>query len=125
MGSNCKGFLRTRSLRCWVASLTFSLSGVWITHAQTQLPEGPGRAVTERMCTSCHGVEQFTGMRMTKQRWAETVDDMVARGAQGSDADINQVVQYLTDNFGGGKIAALPESVMKAAGASAAAGVQR
>jgi alcohol dehydrogenase (cytochrome c) len=115
MGSNCRGFLCTRSLRCWVASLAVCLSGVWITHAQTHLPQGPGRAVTERMCTSCHGVEQFTGMRMTKQRWAQTVDDMVARGAQGSDADINQVVQYLTDNFGAGKIAALPESVTKAA----------
>ena len=116
MGSNCRGFLCTRSLRCWVASLAVCLSGVWITHAQTQLTQGPGRAVTERMCTSCHGVEQFTGMRMTKQRWAQTVDDMVARGAQGSDADINQVVQYLTDNFGAGKIAALPEPVMKPAG---------
>jgi alcohol dehydrogenase (cytochrome c) len=90
----------TQSVSCWVAGLTFCLSSASITHAQTTLPDGPGRNVVERMCTTCHGVEQFTGMRMTKQHWSQTVDDMVTRGAQGSDEDITQVVSYLTENFG-------------------------
>jgi hypothetical protein len=36
---------------------------------------------------------------MTKQHWADQVDDMVSRGAVGSDADVRQVVEYLSRNF--------------------------
>jgi alcohol dehydrogenase (cytochrome c) len=113
------GLFRSRplGLRSW--SLVFCLTAALSSHAQTRLPEGAGRAVTERMCTTCHGVEQFTSMRLSKQGWTNMVNDMVARGAQGSDAEIDQVLQYLTDNFGAGKTAALPESVMKPAVESA------
>jgi alcohol dehydrogenase (cytochrome c) len=115
MGFADREFLRFWPLGSRCLGLVICLSTAGISHAQTPLPAGAGRAVAERMCTTCHGVEQFTGMRMSKERWTEMVNDMVARGAQGSDADINQVIQYLTDNFGAGKVAALPESVMKPA----------
>ncbi len=85
-----------------VAALVF-LSFTRSAHAQSGLPEGPGKTVVERMCTTCHGLNVVTGQRMTKQEWADQVDDMVARGAIGSDADIRQVVDYLSRNFGKGK----------------------
>jgi alcohol dehydrogenase (cytochrome c) len=110
-----RGFLRSWAPGMRILNLFFCLSTAWISHAQSQLPAGAGRAVTERVCTTCHGVEQFTSMRMSKQAWTEMVNDMVARGAQGSDADINQVIQYLADNFGAAKTATLPQSVMKPA----------
>jgi alcohol dehydrogenase (cytochrome c) len=98
------------------------LSAALAAHAQSALPEGSGKTVVERMCTTCHGVEQFTGLRMTKQHWSQTVEDMVARGAHGSDDDINQVVRYLTENFGtvGGAKAAVMSEPMKQEPASAA-----
>ncbi|MGC2401128.1 MAG: PQQ-dependent dehydrogenase, methanol/ethanol family [Acidobacteriaceae bacterium] len=69
-------------------------------HAQSPLPDGPGKATVERMCTTCHGLNVVTGQRMTKQGWADQVDDMVSRGAVGTDAEIKQVVEYLSRNFG-------------------------
>jgi alcohol dehydrogenase (cytochrome c) len=69
-------------------------------HGQSGLPDGAGKAVVERMCTACHGLNVVTGQRMTRQGWADQVDDMVSRGAVGTDADIKQVVEYLSRNFG-------------------------
>jgi competence protein ComEA len=64
------------------------------------LPDGPGKAVTEKMCMPCHGLENVVKARLTKDRWAKEVDDMVARGATGTDDEIEQVINYLAANFG-------------------------
>jgi putative heme-binding domain-containing protein len=37
---------------------------------------------------------------MTRAEWAAVVSDMVARGAQGSSAELDKVVSYLSINFG-------------------------
>src|ERR1035438_9184041 len=50
--------------------------------AQT-LPDGPGKAVVERMCTPCHSLDSVVRARMTKDRWSNMVDEMVSRGAVG------------------------------------------
>ena len=47
------------------------------------LPDAPGKAVVERMCKACHGLETIVSAKYTKDRWGEIVDDMVSRGAQG------------------------------------------
>jgi hypothetical protein len=64
------------------------------------LPDGHGKTVTEKMCTPCHGLENVIKVRLTKDRWAKIVDDMVARGATGTDDEIEQVINYLTAKFG-------------------------
>ena len=79
--------------------LVASLGTISRVEAQSDLPQGPGRAVLERMCTTCHGLNVVTGQRMTKKGWADQVDDMVARGAVGSSDDIRQLVDYLAANF--------------------------
>src|SRR5258708_2789712 len=64
------------------------------------LPEGKGKDAVLRMCASCHGMDRVTGEKNTRKRWNEVVDDMVARGAEGSDEDAAAVIRYLTRNFG-------------------------
>lgn len=70
------------------------------------LPEGPGKAVVERMCKGCHGLENVIRARRTRDRWTEIVDDMVARGAKGTDSEADEVIEYLATHFG-------PEAVRK------------
>jgi hypothetical protein len=65
-----------------------------------KLPDGPGKEVTQRVCTPCHGLENVVRARMTKERWSAVVDDMVSRGATATDAEIDQIVDYLAANFG-------------------------
>jgi putative heme-binding domain-containing protein len=78
-----------------IACLTFAVSG----QAQS-LPEGKGRAEFQRICSSCHGVATATSQRMTRGEWTRVVDDMVSRGAQGTQDELNNVMTYLTANFG-------------------------
>jgi competence protein ComEA len=68
--------------------------------AADDLPEGKGSDVVLRMCVSCHEVGRVTSSRYTRKQWSNVVDDMVSRGAEGSEADVKSVVGYLTRNFG-------------------------
>jgi competence protein ComEA len=69
--------------------------------AQSQsLPDGPGKALVQRICSECHEPELVMDKRQTKEGWNATVDEMVSRGATGSDSEFDQIVAYLTKNFG-------------------------
>jgi len=63
------------------------------------LPPGAGKSAFKKMCTQCHGVEGIVRSKMSKDRWATIVDDMLSRGAKGTDEEIDQVVEYLAANF--------------------------
>jgi len=67
---------------------------------QVKLPDTPGRPLVEKVCTTCHALDNVVRARMTKQRWSAVVDDMVSRGATASDDEIEQIVNYLAANFG-------------------------
>src|SRR6202011_1408290 len=72
-----------------------------VSAAGQSLPEGPGKEVVQRMCKPCHGLESVMRTRKTKDRWGDVVDDMVSRGATGTDDEIEQVIDYLSANFSG------------------------
>ena len=80
-----------------------------------QLPDGPGKDVVERVCSACHGPEIVMTKRLTKDGWSQVVDDMIQRGAQGSDDDFAQIVDYLAVNFSPQSNAAKKVNVNKAA----------
>jgi len=83
----------------WVL-LTILISGAFVLAQSNDLPEGKGKEVLTRMCVNCHGLEQVTSQRYSKKYWGSVVDDMVSRGAEGSDDDVNLAIAYLTRNFG-------------------------
>lgn len=64
------------------------------------LPEGKGKAQFMRVCGDCHGVEVVVKITNTADGWAAVVDDMVSRGAQGTQDDFDLVTKYLAANFG-------------------------
>src|SRR5882757_2829278 len=86
----------------------FAVSG----YAQS-LPEGQGKAEFQRICGNCHSVSIATSQRMTQAQWSGVVNDMVSRGAQGSQQDLDNVTAYLATHFGQG--APPPASSMAAA----------
>lgn len=63
------------------------------------LPAGRGKDKVIQACGTCHEINRVTNQRRTKAHWAETVDDMVARGAQVAEPDFDDVVAYLSTNF--------------------------
>ena len=64
-----------------------------------KLPNGPGKAVTEKICSKCHDLEGVVRNRNTREGWEMVVDEMVARGAEGTDQELDQVIEYLATNF--------------------------
>lgn len=66
----------------------------------TQASEDKAKAVLQKVCVSCHEMDTVTATRRTRAGWEGTVEDMVSRGAEGSDEEIAEVVTYLTKYFG-------------------------
>jgi len=76
--------------------------GCLVSAAQAQslkLPEAPGKAVTQKVCGTCHGAELMIGRQETREVWGAIVGDMVQRGAKGSEDEFYDVVDYLSANF--------------------------
>src|SRR5882757_5343156 len=88
--------------------LSFAVSG-----EAHSLPEGQGKAEFQRICGNCHSVSIATSQRMTQAQWTGVVNDMVSRGAQGTQQDLDSVTTYLATHFGQG--APPPASSMAAA----------
>jgi mono/diheme cytochrome c family protein len=66
------------------------------------LPEGEGKAILLRACTTCHdleGLKLFKGY-YTEQNWRELIVDMVRVGAKVKDEEITILAKYLAEHFG-------------------------
>jgi hypothetical protein len=68
--------------------------------AQEQLPEGDGKKLVEKICNDCHGPETYTGKKRTKEQWDKVIQSMIDKGAEGTDAEFDKIVAYLTKYFG-------------------------
>src|SRR5688572_31465297 len=64
------------------------------------MPEGPGKALIERLCKNCHEPEKAVTERLSREDWAKTLDKMVESGAEGTEAEFNTILDYLAKNFG-------------------------
>src|SRR5205823_4471269 len=53
------------------------------------LPEGAGKDAIVKSCLECHGVANFRKARKDADEWADSVQDMVDRGAKATPAEIN------------------------------------
>ena len=72
---------------------------------QVKLPDGDGKALVQRVCAGCHGLETAVDSTRTESEWRGVVDSMAGRGAQGTDAEFKLIVAYLAKNFGKGPTA--------------------
>ena len=63
------------------------------------LPEGPGRAATIRLCGKCHSPARAASLHQRRSAWEDTIVKMVKLGAQGSDEELEAVLNYLSTHF--------------------------
>jgi competence protein ComEA len=68
--------------------------------AQDDMPEGPGKGTTVRICTGCHGAEMFAGSHKSGDDWDRTITTMTEKGLSISDADYATVLDYLSTCLG-------------------------
>jgi len=79
--------------------LLFAAAAAAALSGQQPSPE-PSKANFERLCGTCHEPERGMSSRRTRDQWLQTVNQMVARGAQGTDDELMAVVEYLTREHG-------------------------
>jgi len=54
----------------------------------------------EKVCSDCHGIEQVTSRRHSAAGWQAVIDDMVTKGAVGTDKEFDTIAAYLTAHYG-------------------------
>jgi len=64
------------------------------------LPDGKGKEALKTICTGCHEIGAVIGSRRTRIGWQRNVEEMVSRGAEGSEEDLQALIDYLTRFYG-------------------------
>src|ERR1700733_5431832 len=82
-------------------SLWFSLilPAATMTGTAQQLPDGPGKAEMEKMCTQCHELSRSISLRQDRDGWSQTMGKMSAFGMKSTDKDYALVVSYLVLHY--------------------------
>ncbi len=83
----------------YLANSILLISILVTARAWGQLPEGPGKAETLKLCSNCHELERSISLHQDRDGWQATVAKMVALGVKGSDQELRTVVEYLSKNF--------------------------
>lgn len=67
--------------------------------AWAQLPDGPGKTETERICSKCHELATAISRRQDRAGWDATLNKMVALGADLTDKETVVILDYLAAHF--------------------------
>ena len=72
--------------------------------AQADLPDGPGRLETERLCQGCHDISQSVSLRQDRNGWSATLIKMVGFGVKATDEELHSLVEYLAKHYPAGEL---------------------
>ena len=64
------------------------------------IPDGPGKDTTVRICPGCPGAEMWAGAHKSSNDWDQTITSMTEKGLSINDADYATVLDYLSKNLG-------------------------
>jgi competence protein ComEA len=65
----------------------------------SELPAGPGKDTLIRVCSSCHSPDNVLANGQDRAGWENTITKMAGFGAQGTDEDFTEILDYLVKNF--------------------------
>jgi competence protein ComEA len=83
----------------------FLAVGLSSAYAQTAppaaaMPDGAGKPIVQRACSACHALTVVTSKHASQKEWDQVVNQMVSRGADLTDDEIDTVIAYLAKNYG-------------------------
>jgi quinoprotein glucose dehydrogenase len=64
-----------------------------------KMPQGPGRDLTIRACSTCHTLEVVINQRLSSQEWTNVVQTMSDRGTVATPEELNKIQSYLAGAF--------------------------
>ena len=60
----------------------------------------PVKESLQRVCVTCHALEQITSSRRSRSQWDDLINRMIERGAKGTDEEFTVVFDYLVGQYG-------------------------
>ena len=63
------------------------------------LPQGKGRDATNGICSTCHSTNIFVHQRHTREEWGSIVDNMVSKGLEAPEDELDEIRDYLAVSF--------------------------
>src|SRR5829696_4483959 len=75
------------------------LLGSASTAAAQAFPDGPGKEILEKKCSTCHAPEQVTTFGRSAEEWHEVVVNMIDLGAEVNEEEAKVLVEYLAKNW--------------------------
>ncbi len=67
--------------------------------AAQAFPDGPGKEILEKKCSTCHAPEQVTTFGRSAEEWHEVVVNMIDLGAEVNEEEAKVLVEYLAKNW--------------------------
>ena len=80
----------------WFSFFSIAAACAW---AQPQLPDGPGKEETTKLCTQCHELARSLAPRQDRDGWQATMAKMVGLSMKGTDPEIATVTDFLARNY--------------------------
>ena len=90
-----------------------------------QLPDGPGKAETTKLCSQCHELSRSVSVRQDKAGWQTTMTKMATLGMKGSETDLQTVFDYLASHYQADEVPKLNINTAEAIDIESALGVRR
>ena len=75
--------------------------------AAAQLPDGAGKAETQKLCSQCHEIERSVSLRQDRAGWQATMEKMSGLGMKATDKEIQIVAGYLAAHYPAGDVVRL------------------
>ncbi len=74
----------------------------WVKSSASQgraLPDGPGKAETQKLCSQCHELEKAFSLSQDRAGWQRTIEKMTGFGMKGTEQELSAALEYLVKNF--------------------------
>lgn len=85
-----------------LVAAAFFVGNLWLASSTGQtrpMPDGPGKAETQKLCAQCHEMDRSIAPRQDRAGWQRTVDKMIAFGMKATDKELEAVMNYLVAHF--------------------------
>ena len=72
--------------------------GAAINFAQ-QLPDGPGKLETQKLCSQCHEISRSISVRQDRAGWQGVMSKMSTLGMKATDQELQSAFEYLASHY--------------------------
>ncbi len=96
------------TLKIWVLTFTLFLLVApllaFLQHPEAELmesmPEDEGRELVTSLCVGCHSLGTVLSAGKGEEGWRDTINNMISRGAQIFDDEVETILGYLARHYG-------------------------